>query len=146
MTANKKRKKEGVSTMGGTSDVHIFIVVDYGRMQEASYLAFIFIKIFVIEHSLDWGRMDLIQAIPKSAHAVAAENAEQLPLLLRKVWWCRAAVHCKVWSQESVHSGQTEVGKTRALVEQSLDSLDIVSTWLDRVDEKQLTSKVSSRQ
>jgi hypothetical protein len=108
--------------MGGTSDVHIFIVVDYGRMQEASYLAFIFIKIFIVEHGLNWRRMDLIQPIPKSAHAVAAENAEQLPLLLRKVWWRCAAVHCEVRSQESVHSGQTEVGKTRALVEQSLDS------------------------
>jgi len=114
--------------MGGASDIHIFIVVDYGRMHKASYLAFIFIKIFVIEHSLDWGRMDLIQAIPKSTHAVAAENAEQLSLLLRKVWWCCTAVHCEIWSQKSVHSGQTEVGKTRALVEESLNSLDIVST------------------
>ena len=114
--------------MGGTSDVHIFIVVDYSRMHKASHLAFIFIKIFIIEHGLDWRRMDLIQTIPKSAHAVAAENAEQLSLLLRKVRWCRAAVYCEVWSQECVHSGQTEVGKTRALVEQSLDSLDIVST------------------
>ena len=145
MTANKK-EKEGVSTMGGTSDVHIFIVVDHGRMHKASHLAFIFIKIFIFEHGLDWRRMDLIQAIPESTHAVAAENAKQLSLLLRKVWWCRAAVHCEVWSQKSVYSGQTEVSKTRALVEQSLDSLDIVSTWLDRVDEKQLTSKVSSRQ
>lgn len=113
--------------MCGTSDVHIIIVVDYGRMHKASHLAFVFIKIFVIEHGLDWRRMDLVQAIPESTHAVAAENAEQLSLLLRKVRWCRAAVYCEVWSQECVHSGQTEVGKTRALVEQSLDSLDIVS-------------------
>lgn len=132
--------------MRGTSDVNIFIVLNCGRMQKASHLAFIFIKIFIIEHGLDGRRVDFIQAVPKSTNAVAAENAKQLPLLCCKVWWRCAAVHCEIFSQESVHSGQTEMGKTRTLVEQSLDPLDIVSTSFQKVSDTNLTFKVSSRQ
>lgn len=58
-----------------------------------------------------------IQKIAEPRNSLAAEDTEDLALLLRKLGWSFTAECSEVFSQECLNSSKTEVSESRTVIE-----------------------------
>ena len=69
------------------------------------------------------GWQDPAQEVAQAVDALAAEDAEELALLLRE-FWRRIAAECGQFvAEELLYACEAEVRETRAALEQCVDSL-----------------------
>lgn len=92
LTAEQKRRAWGIVSIVRRSDIDVIFIVDASGMHQTSHLPLVFVQFFiVIVHgslSLLWNLCCVsIQVLPKSGHALAAEYAEDVALLLREFLW-----------------------------------------------------------
>lgn len=97
-------------------------------MHQSGHLALVFVQLFVIivhrglrhvSHRSDVA----VQVFAEPGHALTTEYAEDVSLLLRELWGSFSAESSKVVFQESLNAGQTQVGESRAVVDQRPNSL-----------------------
>lgn len=97
-------------------------------MHQARDLALVFVQFLVVIVHGDFGllavrRHDPAQEVAKAVDALAAEDAEELALLLRELWR-RVAAECGQFvAEELLDACKAEVREARAILEQSVDSL-----------------------
>jgi hypothetical protein len=116
------------------SDIDIVFVIYDRRMHQASHLTFVLVQLFVIVIHGSFGHFaggarTVVQVVAQSIDTFAAEDTKHLSLLLRKLWRCFAAEPGDFRNQESLHTGETEMCEPRAIVKQSMYSLDTDQYW-----------------
>lgn len=112
------------------SDIDIVFVVYDCRMHQASHLTFVLVQLFVIVIHGSFGHFaggvrTVIQVVSKSIDTFTAKDTKHFALLLGKLRRCFAAEPGDFRNQESLHTGETEMCESRAIIEQSMYSLDI---------------------
>lgn len=91
-------------------------------MHQASHLALVLVQFFVIVihgslvHFRGRGGGS-VQVVAELLDAVTTEYTEHLSLLMREFRRCLATEFGELVPQEFLHSGQTEVGESRTIVE-----------------------------
>lgn len=104
-------------------------------MHQSGYLALVFVQLFVVivHGGLRFFsyRSDVsIQVFTESGHALATEDAEDVSLLLCELWRSFSAECSVVVFQESMDASQTQVGESRAVVDQWPNALGTKSAYI----------------
>ena len=97
-------------------------------MHQPRNLALVFVKFLVVVVHGDFGffvvwRHNSAQEVAETVNAFAAEDAEELALLLRELWRRVAAEGGQFITEELLHARETEVCEARTVLEKRVDSL-----------------------
>lgn len=122
--------KNGVS-LGLRYNVQKVFVVQASSVHQASNMAFVFVQFFVlvVHGGARLSQHDelstSIEKIAQPVDAFATEDAEDLTLLLSKFGWGFSTKGSEIVSQERVNTSKAEMGESRAVIQQCVNSLVI---------------------
>jgi hypothetical protein len=128
-----KRKTAEVGIVSLRGDVHVFIivvvVVDACGMHQTSHLPLVFVQLFIVVVHSGFGFFGMrrhisIQELAKPSHALTAEHTKDISLLLSELWWGFSTKCREVFVEECLHTGQAQVCKAWAVIDQRTNALD----------------------